>query len=161
FRIIWGFVGPTHARFGNFIKGPGVVLAYMKQVHKVGQNAIRSVGHNPLGGLMVLIMLSLVGAQAVTGLFSTDDTSVFGPYSSTVSTDLAETITSWHHGLFDFIIGAAVLHTVAIAFYTLIKKDPLVPAMIHGRKPVQHVPAGEGIGHSALVRAVIIVLVSS
>jgi cytochrome b len=161
FRVVWGFVGPTHARFGNFVKGPGVVLAYMKRVHKVGEDAIRSVGHNPMGGLMVLVMLALVTAQALTGLFSTDDTSVFGPYYSVVSSELAETLTSAHHALFNFIIGAAVLHLVAIAFYTLVKKDRLVPAMIHGRKPALHVPAAEGIEHSALIRAAVIAVVAA
>src|SRR5579862_2608288 len=66
FRLLWGLVGPRHARFVNFIKGPGPVLQYLK-------GGIKSVGHNPLGAGMVVLMLLLLALQVTTGLFSTDD----------------------------------------------------------------------------------------
>jgi len=159
FRIIWGFVGPKHARFSSFLKGPGTVLAYLKQVHKV-KDALHSVGHNPLGALMVIAMLALVAAQVTTGLFSTDDIAFTGPYYPTVSNDLAERITGWHHMIFNFIIAAAVLHIAAIAFYTFVKRQRLVPAMVHGHKPAEHVPAQESIPHSYLGRALIVILIA-
>jgi cytochrome b len=160
FRIIWGFVGPRHARFATFLKGPGTVLRYMKQVHRV-KDALHSVGHNPLGALMVVAMLLLVAAQVTTGLFSTDDIAFTGPYYPTVSNALAERITGWHHVIFNFILAAVALHLAAILFYTFVKKHPLVPAMIHGRKPSGLVPAREGIPHSFLARALIVILIAA
>jgi cytochrome b len=160
FRIIWGFVGPTHARFSNFVKGPGSALAYLPQLRKTGQDAIHSVGHNPLGGLMVIAMLALLGAQVVTGLFSSDGLAYYGPYSSIVSSSTSDQITDWHGILIYIIIAAAALHILAVLFYTFVKKSPLVPAMIHGRKPQAQVPADEGIEHSALVRAVIVAIIA-
>src|SRR5882757_8219788 len=44
-----------------------------------------SVGHNPVGGLMVLLMLLLVAIQAGTGLFTTDAVVWAGPYNPSVS----------------------------------------------------------------------------
>jgi cytochrome b len=161
FRIIWGFVGPTHARFSNFIKGPGSTLAYLRQVHKTGQDAIRSVGHNPLGGLMVVAIIALLSAQVVTGLFSSDGLSYYAPFYSTVSSDTSDRITDWHGIVFNIIVAAAALHILAVLFYTFIKKSPLVPAMIHGRKPQSHVPAAEGIESSALARAVIVAIIAA
>ena len=160
FRIIWGFVGPRHARFSTFLKSPGTVLAYMKQVHRV-KDALHSVGHNPMGALMVVAMLLLVAAQVTTGLFSTDDIAFTGPYYPAVSNALAERITGWHHFIFNFIIAAAVLHIAAILFYTFVKKHPLVPAMVHGYKPAGQVPSQESIPHSALWRALAVILIAA
>ena len=161
FRIIWGFVGPTHARFSSFIKGPGSTLAYLRQIQQAGQEAIHSVGHNPLGGLMVIAMIALLSAQVVTGLFSSDGLSYYGPYSATVSSDRSDQISDWHGVLFYIILAAAVLHILAVLYYTFIKKSPLVPAMLHGRKPQAHVPPDEGIEHSALGRAVIVAVIAA
>src|SRR5580698_5393961 len=103
FRLIWGFIGPRHARFGNFIRGPGTVLQYLK-------GCIQSVGHNPLGAGMVVLMLVLLLVQVTTGLFSTDDIVWTGPYFPSVSHDLAEKLTAIHHLNFKFIEAAVALH---------------------------------------------------
>jgi len=161
FRIIWGFVGPRHARFSSFIKGPGSTLAYLRQIHKAGQEALHSVGHNPLGGLMVLGMIALLSAQVVTGLFSSDGLSYYGPYSSTVSSDRSDQMTDWHGIVFNIIIAAAALHILAVMYYTFIRKRPLVLAMFHGRKPRSHVPPDAGIEHSALGRAVLVAIIAA
>lgn len=161
FRIIWGFVGPTHARFANFIKGPGPTLAYLRQLRKAGQDGIQTAGHNPLGALMVIAMIALLSAQVVTGLFSSDGLSYYAPYYSMVSGDTSDKISDWHGAIFYTILGAAVLHILAVLFYTFIKKSPLVPAMLHGRKPRAHVPANAGIEHSELLRALVVAAIAA
>ncbi len=153
FRVLWGLIGPRHARFSNFIKGPGAVLQYLK-------GGIRSVGHNPLGAGMVVLMLLLLALQATTGLFSTDDIAYVGPYNPSVSHALAEQLTGIHHKNFNIILAAIVLHLCAIAYYTFVKKERLVPAMLHGHKPANEVPAHEGIPSSQLWKALILVAVA-
>jgi len=153
FRVLWGLVGPRHARFSNFIKGPGSVLQYLK-------GGIKSVGHNPLGAGMVVLMLLLLAVQATTGLFSTDDIAYVGPYNPSVSHALAEQLTGIHHKNFNIILAAIVLHLCAIAYYTFVKKERLVPAMFHGQKPAEDVPAHEAIPSSQLWKALIVIAVA-
>ncbi|HEY1898766.1 MAG TPA: cytochrome b/b6 domain-containing protein [Steroidobacteraceae bacterium] len=150
FRVVWGLVGPRHARFINFIKGPGSMLAYLK-------GGIRSVGHNPWGGGMVVLMLLLLVLQVTTGLFSTDDIVYTGPYYPSVSHDLAEKLTGIHHKNFNFILAAIALHLCAIVYYTFVKKERLVPAMFHGHKAAEYVPSHEAILSSQLWKALIVI----
>jgi len=153
FRVIWGLIGPRHARFVNFIRGPTSIVAYLK-------GGIKSVGHNPLGAGMVVLMLLLLLVQVTTGLFSTDDIAYVGPYNPSVSHALAEKLTGFHHKNFNLILAAVVLHLAAIIFYTFVKKEPLVPAMFHGHKPADYVSAHEAIPSSQLWKALIVIAVA-
>ncbi len=153
FRVLWGLIGPRHARFANFIKGPAAIIQYLK-------GGMHSVGHNPLGAGMVVLMLLLLATQATTGLFSTDDVAFVGPYFPSVSHTLAEQLTAIHHKNFNFILAAIVLHLCAITYYTFVKKERLVPAMWHGRKSAQLVAAQEAITSSELWKALIAIAVA-
>lgn len=156
FRIIWGFVGPRHARFSNFLKGPMGVWRYARGL--AAGTMIQSVGHNPLGGISVIVMLVLVGFQVGTGLFATDDIVWTGPYNAAVSEKTADTLTSLHHLNFNIILVAVSLHILAIAFYFLVKKQNLVAPMLHGRKLV---PEHEAISTSEIVKALIVIVISA
>ncbi|WP_019939364.1 cytochrome b/b6 domain-containing protein [Bordetella sp. FB-8] len=139
FRVIWGFIGPRHARFGGFVKGPGQIWAYLRDM---AAGTAKSAGHNPLGALSVMAMLVDVGVQAVLGLFSSDDIMVQGPLYNTVSESTADFLTSLHRANQWIILALVILHLLAVAWHTLVRKEPLVRAMIAGDKPVDHLPAG-------------------
>jgi len=64
-RVYWGFRGPLHARFSDFVKSPREVLDYMKlvRVHR----APRYLGHNPAGGAMAIALLLMIGCICFTG----------------------------------------------------------------------------------------------
>lgn len=66
FRIIWGFVGSKYARFSNFVYSPSSVIAYIKSA-RAGQ-VPHYLGHNPLGGWMVLALLSTLFVVTLSGL---------------------------------------------------------------------------------------------
>jgi cytochrome b len=160
FRIVWGFVGPRHARFTSFLASPRAMWRYAKGLTGFDE-AIHSVGHNPLGGVMVLIMLLLVAFQVTTGLFATDDIVWTGPYNPAVTDHTAKVLTSLHHKNFNLIWAAIALHVGAIAYYAFVKKQNLVPAMLTGWKPAEAVPAEEAITSSELWKALIVMVVSA
>jgi cytochrome b len=159
FRILWGFFGPRHARFSSFIHRPSAVWLYLRNVFNKGSP--RSIGHNPVGGLMVLLMLLLVAVQAGTGLFTTDDVVWAGPYNSAVSSSMASTLSTIHNINFNIILGVVVLHVAAILFYALYKKQNLVVPMVHGHLPAALVPEHEAISSSQLFKALVVSLVAA
>ncbi|WP_442755744.1 cytochrome b/b6 domain-containing protein [Methylocystis sp. JAN1] len=146
FRVVWGFVGTRHARFFNFVEGPMGVLRYVSAVGR-GRRT-RYAGHNPLGALMVLALLLLMGAQAAFGLFGDDEIFNSGPLAALVSKEHSLLLTSFHRKLFYVILAAVGLHVAAIAAHVAVKREPLVQAMIHGSKPSHLVSSEEAISSS-------------
>jgi len=138
FRLAWGFFGSTTARFSNFLHTPPRILNYLR-----GKDKLFYAGHNPAGGLMVLMLIGVLLAQAVTGLFSTDSLRFSGPLALLVSEDLSLRLTSLHGAVFNLILALVWLHVVAVGFYLLVKGDNLIRPMITGRKPASYVSEGQ------------------
>lgn len=68
-RLMYGLIGSTTARFTDFVKGPSAVIGYLKTAFGKGGNAGAKryvLGHNPAGGWMVVLLLLLVLSQAGT-----------------------------------------------------------------------------------------------
>jgi len=161
FRLLWGLVGPRHARFTSFFPTPGRIARYLGR--KPGAASSKPVGHNPLGALMVFLMLGLIGLQAVSGLFASDDIFTYGPLNgvSWLSAATIGRLNAIHHWLFNFILAAIAFHIVAILIYTLVLKQNLVGPMVHGRKPAAQVPEGEAIASSQMLRAILVIAISA
>ena len=128
FRLVWGVVGSTTARFASFVR-PGAIGTYLK-------GRWHGIGHNPLGAFSVLALLGLVGFQAVSGLFTYDDISFYGPMAAMIDGPTTAKITGWHRIAEPFIYILVALHVGAVLFYTFVKKDSLVKPMITGDKRV-------------------------
>ena len=155
FRILWGFVGTQYARFSSFVTGPRKVIRYLKTLFD--KDSMPSIGHNPLGGWFVVIMLVLVAVQAISGLFMTDDIFLDGPYRPLADEKTLALMNSLHHLAFDILLYVIALHIAAVFFYSIYKKQKLVPAMLHGKK----VSKAVGIAGSRLVRALVIALLAA
>lgn len=135
FRILWGLVGTTHARFRNFLSGPKAVIQSLKQLPKsTPANGVSHIGHGPLGGWASVVLLALVMTQAVSGLFTSDDIFYAGPYNSVVSNSLANYLGWLHHTNFNFLLAAVALHLLTVTWYLLVKKENLIRPMLTGRK---------------------------
>lgn len=46
-RLVWGLLGPHHARFANFLYSPPTILAFLRD--SLAFRAKRYLGHNPAG----------------------------------------------------------------------------------------------------------------
>lgn len=157
FRIVWGIVGTYHARFWNFIRGPVTTIRYLFATLRGTET--RYAGHNPLGALMVIVLLAGLLTQGIAGLFANDEILNFGPLYGYVSDELSLTLTSLHRQLFYWIMGAVLLHVIAVIMHRVLKKEDLIKPMFSGRKPVDHVRPGEEIASSRIPLALLIVLV--
>jgi cytochrome b len=110
-----------------------------------------------------MAMLADLGIQAVLGLFSSDDIMVQGPLYNTVSESTADFLTSLHRANQWVILALVILHLLAVAWHTLVRKEPLVHAMVAGDMPADHLPAdalpsadGAGVRLRALALAVVV-----
>lgn len=129
FRLYWGVVGSSTARFSHFVRGPRQIAAYLRGASGV------NVGHNPLGALSVILLLGLMALEAGLGLFAQDvDGEESGALARFVSYDTADWARGWHSILFNVILGLVAVHVLAILFYHLVKRENLVGPMITGRK---------------------------
>jgi cytochrome b len=134
FRILWGFVGGTHARFANFLRGPRAVVRYAKDLSSGGELP-ESAGHNPLGGWSVAAMLCALALQVGTGLFLVQEDYAFvGPLAHLVSRATSDRLNGIHHANLYVIAALGVAHVAAVVFYTVVKRQDLVGAMFTGRK---------------------------
>lgn len=133
FRLIWGLKGGYWSQFFTFIPSPAQLVRYLK-----GQgNAHDHTGHSPLGALSVLAMLLVIGLQVGTGLVSDDEIAFAGSLVRHVSGDTIAWASVWHKGWGQWLLYAVIgLHIAAIVFYSAVRRQQLVPAMLHGDKEV-------------------------
>lgn len=131
FRVFWGFAGGRTARFAQFLKGPGVVLAYVR----THDPEAPSDGHNPLGGWSVAALLGVISAITLAGLFAVDvDGIESGPLADWVSFDAGRMAAEWHEAVFKAALAVIGLHILAIGYYQVLNAHDLIGPMITGRR---------------------------
>lgn len=123
-RLLWGFAGNAHARFGQFVLGLRPTMAYARQV--ADGSAPRYLGHNPLGGWMVVALLGCVALVAFSGWCLTTD--LLWGYAWPV---LVHEVLAWT------LVALIVLHVGGVIFTSWHQRENLVAAMLTGDKPVQ------------------------
>ncbi|MEZ5742728.1 MAG: cytochrome b/b6 domain-containing protein [Sphingomonadaceae bacterium] len=156
FRILWGFVGSSTARFTHFVRGPGAVLAYFRSI---GEKHPPVIGHNAAGGWSVVALLGAMSLQVGMGLFAGDPfDGATGPLNGLVGVMTADALTDWHEDFFNVIVLLVVLHLGAIAFYKVVKKDKLIHPMLSGSRAV---PEGtQGMTAAPAWRAVVCLFIA-
>ena len=141
FRIAWGFIGSSTARFSHFVKGPVACSLYLRDL-LLGRRTYE-VGHNPVGGAMVMVLIFAVLAQVVAGLFSadTDTGTVTGPLATLVADKWIDRFTHFHAFWVNVLLILVGLHVLAAVVYLVWKRKNLIGAMFTGRKPLDDVVA--------------------
>jgi cytochrome b len=134
-RLLWGFAGSSTSRWSAFVRWPWVAAGYLFDLVR-GRDR-QFLGHNPLGTYMVLGLLAAVGLQAVLGLMTVEHNDVaWGPLYKLVSETTIKQISYYHVRLLNYLILPLVAaHIAANVLYGVVKKDPLIRAMVTGAKP--------------------------
>jgi len=148
FRIIWGMIGSRYARFGDFVHGPATVSEYGKRL--LTFHPPHSVGHNPLGGWMVIALLAIVLLAVLTGLMTREDDYI-GPLSHIAGGLFGEA----HEGLGSFVMVLVGVHVLGVIAHGLISRENLVRSMITGIKTIPAGVRATSIGSVGVVRPVI------
>jgi cytochrome b len=131
-RIVWGIVGPVHARFSDFVYAPGTVLSYLGDVIRF--SARRYLGHNPAGGAMIVALLLLTLTAGISGWMSETDR-FFG-------VAWVEDLHSASGNLMMFLV---IGHVLGVIASSLLHRENLVRAMVTGLKPAEDPsPRGQG-----------------
>jgi len=132
FRVAWGFLGGETARFSRFVVSPRKAMEHLK--FALVREPDRQIGHNPAGGWMVLLLLALLFAETLTGIYVANDIADVGPLTDLVPARTADAIDAAHAVVWDVLLAAIALHVAAIAFYAAAKGQNLLRPMVTGRK---------------------------
>ena len=120
-RAVWGCVGSRYARFAQFVRPPRATLAYAHATLR--KREPRFIGHNPLGGWMVLALMLVVAALALTGWLYTTDW-FWGD----------EQVEQLHRALAWGLLGLVALHVAGVLYTSWRHRENLLHAMISGQK---------------------------
>jgi cytochrome b len=162
FRVLWGFVGPRHARFSDFLYSPGAILSYLTDLIRF--RAKRYLGHSPAGGAMVLALLLSLSATVITGLATYGSDKKAGPlaplYHASLTAvheaagreterrrsgedgDQSESVMKeLHEFLANLSLVLVLLHVAGVGVASIVHRENLARAMITGRKEDNGTPA--------------------
>ena len=149
FRVIWGLIGTKYARFSNFVCGLDRVKRYLGSI--VNGKPEHYLGHNPAGGLMIVVMLVTLFAVSFSGL-KTYATEGKGPLAEAEITLVASAYAHddehenrgkrpghkfWeevHEVLANLMLLFVFVHIAGVVVSSLIHRENLVRAMVDGKK---------------------------
>ncbi len=134
-RLVWGLIGTRHARFSDFVRGPGAVLEYLRDVMRL--RAPRYLGHNPAGGAMILLILIGLAATGISGLALYGAEEFAGPLAETMRglpPSWGDVLEETHEVLANLTLGLILIHVAGVLVSSLLHRENLIGAMISGNK---------------------------
>lgn len=120
-RLFWGFTGTPYARFAQFLRRPTAVCRYLWAIGRAKE--ARYIGHNPAGGAMVVALLAVMAATAVSGYMLTTDR-YWG----------VAWVTELHELLADGLLILIGLHVAGVLLASFRHRENLIRAMLSGYK---------------------------
>lgn len=139
-RIAWGFVGSPHSRFRDFVSGPAAAMEHARALGRL--RPPRALGHNPLGGWMVLALLGVLAVVVGTGMFA-GGRHIAGPLAAQLSPGVAHAVKEVHELLVNLLLVLVAGHLGGVAVESLLTRENLVRSMLTGLKwvPVEEAMA--------------------
>lgn len=150
-RILWGFVGSTHARFRDFVYPPSKVIGYLKEM--AARKPTHYLGHNPAGGAMVIALLLFLVLTPLAGMMAYGEKG-HGPFADAPSmvspahADSGEAAdrqgrggdSLWgeiHGAMAGTLLFLIVVHFCGVLASSYLERENLIRAMVTGRKSVR------------------------
>jgi cytochrome b len=131
-RVIWGLVGPTHARFSDFVYSPAATVRYVRDLLLF--RAERHLGHSPGGGAMIVLLLVFLAATVVTGLVVYGGDQQAGPLAGMFTEDTGEAMEEVHEVIANIALALVLAHIAAVVLASFVHRENLARAMITGYK---------------------------
>lgn len=135
FRLMWGLIGTRYARFSQFVCSWFGVWGYAKGMLKGTPQYF--VGHNPLGGWMIVLLLLALSLAILTGLYSSDDWSIGPLVMLAPMSRVTKVMAGLHEEAANVLMILALLHVVGVIVSSKLNHENLVRSMFTGKKPVK------------------------
>ena len=163
FRVLWGVWGSRHSLFADFVRPLRVVRDYSLKLLTLRPPHV--IGHNPLGGWMIVLLLVVLSLLVATGLFASHEhdgaVAMAGPLAHHLSTGTPEAIAEAHEALFDVLLVLVAIHVTGVLVDILLTRENLIRSMVTGVKSLFPQEAAGETGQPAPAwRAVVAILVS-
>ncbi|WP_299195400.1 cytochrome b/b6 domain-containing protein [uncultured Amphritea sp.] len=150
-RLIWGVIGTRHARFTDFVPSVSVTKAYISGIRSGKPK--HYLGHNPLGGLMVVAFLVMLALITLSGMKLYAVTEGKGPLAAAPQIHLispayaddddhegrgeGEGDEFWkdiHELAVNLMVLLILLHVAGVVISSRIHNESLVKSMLDGYK---------------------------
>jgi cytochrome b len=139
FRLLWGVIGSEHSLFRDFVHGPQIVGGYVRRLLVL--DPPRYVGHNPLGGWMVILILVVLALTVATGALSGEEDGPSGPLLWLIAAPGGEGLAEVHEVLANLVVVLAIVHVCGVLVDWWLTGENLVSAMISGVKRLDETAA--------------------
>jgi cytochrome b len=126
FRLVYGIVGSSTARFQQFVKGKSAIMSYVSGNWK-------GIGHNPLGALSVITLIAISLLTVTSGLFTNNEGDFSSPLAFLITTDTSDWFNGLHETLANLLWFLIAVHLFAILVYKKWFAEDLVTPMLSGK----------------------------
>ncbi len=131
-RIAWGFIGPRHARFSDFVRGPASVVAYLRDLLR--RAPPRYLGLNPAGGAMAVALLTSLAVISLSGVALDAAENRAGPLGDTELFLHRDSVAFLHVAATNATLVLVAIHVIGVAATGLLHGENLILSMITGKK---------------------------
>ena len=143
-RIPWGFIGPRHARFSDFVRPPAVIIGHLKDLAR--GRARRYIGHTPAGGAMILALLGFVLLTCLSGLtvLGLEGEGPLATLKASWDPRWEDVFEEVHEVLANFTLLLVLLHIAGVLLESWLHRENLIRAMVTGDKRAEDAPEAGG-----------------
>ncbi|MBK8163885.1 MAG: cytochrome b/b6 domain-containing protein [Gammaproteobacteria bacterium] len=132
FRLLWGMVGSRYARFRTFAYDWPSVRSYLSGL--LTGKAARYLGHNPVGGWVILLIIALGFLVSIAGILVLGGEEGHGPFAGYIPYDIGEYAKAVHEASAWTMLAIVGVHITGVVAESFLHRENLILAMLTGYK---------------------------